>query len=62
MPTEETNSLDRIKINGVWRTEEQEVREGIVNAFQQLLSEEPGWQANIEGLHLQSLNSSEAEG
>ena len=42
MPTEETNSLDRIKINGVWRTEEQEVREGIVNAFLQLLSEEPG--------------------
>ena len=43
-------------------TEEHEVREGIVNAFQQLLSEEPGWRADIEGLHLQSLNSSEAEG
>ena len=27
------NSLDRIKINRVWRTGEQEVREGIVNAF-----------------------------
>ena len=36
------NSLDRIKINRVWLAEEQEVREGIVNAFQQLLSEEPG--------------------
>ena len=36
------NSWDRTKINGVWRTEEQEVREGIVNAFLQLLSEEPG--------------------
>ncbi|RVX04845.1 LINE-1 retrotransposable element ORF2 protein [Vitis vinifera] len=56
------NSLDRIKINGVWRIEEQKVREGIVNAFQQLLSEEPGWKADIEGLHLQSLNSSEAKG
>ena len=56
------NSLDRIKINGVWRIEEQEVREGIVNAFQQLLSEKPGWKADIEGLHLQSLNSSEAKG
>ena len=33
-----------------------------MNAFQQLLSEEPGWKADIEGLHLQSLNSSEAEG
>ena len=37
------------------------MREGIVNAFQQLLSEEPGWKADIEGLHLQSLNRNEAE-
>ena len=56
------NSLDRIKINGVWGIEKQEVREGIVQNFQQLLTEEPGWKADIEGLHLQSLNSSEAEG
>ena len=27
------NSLDRIMINGEWLTEDQEVREGIVNAF-----------------------------
>ena len=33
------NSLVRIKINGVWLSEEQEVREGVANAFQQLLSE-----------------------
>ena len=55
------NSLDKIKINGVWLAEEQEVSEGIVNAFQQLLSEEPGCRADIEGLHLQHLNLSEAE-
>ena len=36
------NSLDRIKINGVELAEKQEVREGIVNAFQQQLLEEPG--------------------
>ena len=47
--------------SGVWLAEEQEVREGIVNAFQQLLLEEPGWRADIEGLHLQSLNLNEAE-
>ncbi|RVW39225.1 LINE-1 retrotransposable element ORF2 protein [Vitis vinifera] len=34
------NSLDRIKINGVWMTEEQEMREGIVSAFQQFTEEE----------------------
>ncbi|RVW19306.1 LINE-1 reverse transcriptase-like [Vitis vinifera] len=54
------NTLDRIKINGVWLSEEQEVKEGIVNAFQQLLSEELGWKADIEGLHLSHLSSQEA--
>ena len=33
------NSLERIKINGEWLLEEQEIREGIANAFQNLLSE-----------------------
>ena len=55
------NSLDRIKINGVELVEEQEVREGIVAAFQHQLWEDPGWRADIEGLHLQSLNLSEAK-
>ncbi|RVX07561.1 Transposon TX1 uncharacterized 149 kDa protein [Vitis vinifera] len=55
------DSLDRIMINGEWLTEDQEVREGIVNAFQNLLSEEPGWRADIEGLQLNQLNSREAE-
>ncbi|XP_059598831.1 uncharacterized protein LOC132255113 [Vitis vinifera] len=30
------NHMDRIKINGVWLTEEKDVREGVVNAFQHL--------------------------
>ena len=42
-------------------TEDQEVREGIVSAFQQLLWEEPGWRADIEGLHLNRLNSREVD-
>ena len=36
------NFLDRIKINGVRLSEEQEVREGIANAYQQLLSDSSG--------------------
>ena len=32
-----------------------------MNAFQHLLSEEPGWRADIEGLHLNRLNSREVE-
>ena len=31
------NSLERIKINGEWLLEEQEIREGIANAFKNLL-------------------------
>eukprot|EP00261_Vitis_vinifera_P033865 XP_019075108.1 PREDICTED: uncharacterized protein LOC109122518 [Vitis vinifera] len=53
------NSLERMKINGVWLTEEKEMREGIVSAFQQVLSEEPGWRADVEGLHFKCLSPSE---
>ena len=42
MPIEEITPWKKIKINGRWLEEEQEVREGTVNAFQQLLSEELG--------------------
>ena len=50
------NSLDRIKTNGVWLSEEQEVREGVANAFQQLLSENSDWKADIEGLQLKQIS------
>ncbi|RVW43782.1 hypothetical protein CK203_074034 [Vitis vinifera] len=46
------NSMDKIKINGRWLEEEREVREGVVNAFQQLLSEDQSWKSDIEGLQL----------
>ena len=55
------NALDKIKINGVRLTEEQEVREGIANAYQQLLSESSGWKADIGGLLLKQISLSEAE-
>ncbi|RVW16672.1 LINE-1 reverse transcriptase-like [Vitis vinifera] len=42
--------------------EEREVREGVVNAFQQLLSEDQSWKSDIEGLQLKSLNHAKAEG
>ncbi|RVX02656.1 Transposon TX1 uncharacterized 149 kDa protein [Vitis vinifera] len=56
------NSMDKIKINGRWLEEEREVREGVVNAFQQLLSKDQSWKSDIEGLQLKSLNHAEAEG
>ncbi|RVX07712.1 LINE-1 reverse transcriptase-like [Vitis vinifera] len=55
------NEAKKIKINGVELVEEQEVREGIVKAFQHQLREDPGWRADLEGLQLKSLDLSEAE-
>ncbi|KAL6329196.1 hypothetical protein AAG906_014805 [Vitis piasezkii] len=55
------NSLDRIKINGVWLSEEQEVREGIANAYQQMLSEDSGWKADIGRLQLDQISQQEAK-
>ncbi|KAJ9704891.1 hypothetical protein PVL29_003103 [Vitis rotundifolia] len=55
------NTLDRVKINGVWLTEEQEVREGIAHAFHQSLSEETGWKADIGMIQLDQINQQEAE-
>ena len=55
------NSLDRIKIDGVWLLEEQEVREGVANAYQQMLSEDSRWKADIGRLQLDQISQQEAE-
>nr|CAN69965.1 hypothetical protein VITISV_039410 [Vitis vinifera] len=56
------NTLVKIKINGVRFTEEQDMREGIANAYQQLLSENSNWKADIGGLLLKQSSPSEADG
>ena len=56
-----SNHMDRIKIGGVWLNEEKDVREGVANAFQHLLTENSDWKADIEGLQLEQLNQQEAE-
>ena len=55
------NSLDIIKIDGVWLLEEQEVMEGVANAYQQMLSEDSGWKADIGRLQLDQISQQEAE-
>ena len=55
------NSLDIIKIDGVWLLEEQEVREGVANAYQQMLSEDSGWKADIGRLQLDQISQQEVE-
>ena len=55
------NSLDKIKIDGVWLLEEQEVREGIANAYQQMLFEDSGWKADTGRLQLDQISQQEVE-
>ncbi|RVW46009.1 LINE-1 reverse transcriptase-like [Vitis vinifera] len=45
------NSLERMKINGVWLTEEKEMREGIVSAFQQVQFSEEEIYAALMGMN-----------
>ncbi|RVX02249.1 hypothetical protein CK203_028313 [Vitis vinifera] len=55
------NCMERAKINGEWFLEEQEIREGITNAFKELLSEDTGWKADIGSLQLDQINQEESE-
>ncbi|RVW78488.1 hypothetical protein CK203_050435 [Vitis vinifera] len=50
-----------IKVNGEWLVEEQEVREGVVNSFQQMLSEDMVWQADIGRIQVGCISQQEAE-
>ncbi|RVW27976.1 hypothetical protein CK203_094127 [Vitis vinifera] len=58
---EAKENYKKIKINGEWLSEEQEVREGIANAFHQLLSEDTGWKVDIGRLQLDQISQQEAE-
>lgn len=43
------STLGKIKINGVCLTKETEIKEGIVRAFQNLLSKLEKWHLSIKG-------------
>ncbi|XP_034688121.1 uncharacterized protein LOC117916277 [Vitis riparia] len=49
------NNVDRIKINGAWLTEENDIREGIANAFKTLLSNPGEWRPSVSGLQFEML-------
>ena len=53
--------MDKIKVNGIWLSEEQEVRTGIAGAFKQLLTEDSEWKADKGGLNLNQINQQEAD-
>ena len=51
--------MDRIKINGVSLSGDQEVREGVANAYQQLLLESSDWKTDIGRLQLNQISLQE---
>ncbi|KAJ9686325.1 hypothetical protein PVL29_015292 [Vitis rotundifolia] len=54
------NYLDKIKINGVWLSDKQEMRTGIADAFHQRLTEDSEWMVDIRGLNLKQISQEEA--
>ena len=53
------NQITKMRINGVWITEEIELKQGIVEAFKSLLSETGEWRARLDGLSFQTINEEE---
>ena len=56
------NWLSKVKVNGCWHSEENDLKNSVVGAFQKLYSEEEGWRPSIDELSFMGLDSSEAEG
>ena len=54
------NTIARIKINGVWISDELKLRKGIAYAWQAWLSDDMAWRAEIDGLPFATLSPEEA--
>ena len=51
------NNMERIRINGVWKSEENGMSVGIVNAFRTLLSNPGEWHPSLAGLQCEQLQN-----
>ena len=56
------NWLSKLKVDGCWHLEENNLKNSVVGAFQKLYSEEEGWCPCIDGLSFLGSVSSEAKG
>ncbi|RVW42952.1 hypothetical protein CK203_076318 [Vitis vinifera] len=56
------NCLSKIKVNGTWLTEEQEIkrRVGVVRAFKNLLTDHGEWHPSMDGLAFNRIDGEEA--
>ena len=54
------NCLSKIKVNGTWLTEEQEIKGGVVGAFKNLLTDPGEWHPSMDGLAFNRIDGEEA--
>ena len=54
------NCLSKIKINGTWLTDEQEIKGGVVGAFKNLLTDPGDWHPSMEGLDFNRIDVEDA--
>ncbi|RVW12481.1 hypothetical protein CK203_093456 [Vitis vinifera] len=54
------NCLKKIKVRGVWLSDEQDIQRGVVRAYQDLLSDPGGWHPSMSSLEFDSIGREEA--
>ena len=54
------NHIRKLKINGVWSTDQRSLGQDIANAFQSLHFDRGKWKASIEGLSFSRISEREA--
>ena len=54
------NCLKKIKVNGIWLSEDQEIQRGVVRAYQNLLPDPGGWHPSMNCLEFDRIGVEEA--
>ncbi|RVX03362.1 hypothetical protein CK203_019838 [Vitis vinifera] len=54
------NCLKKIKVRGIWLSDDQDIQRGVVRAYQDLLSDPGGWHPSMSSLEFDSIGREEA--
>ena len=54
--------MAKIKISGSWLSKENEIKEGVARAFQNLLTESGDWRPSLEGLEFERIGVEDVGG